>query len=132
MAISNLRRHLFAKQFLDNFSGHLMVDDYAGYKKLFKENLNMIELDCMVHARRQFFDFYHATESPIAKTALDFFACLYQIEGQAKEANLQEPIEIRQKHAVPVLETLKQWLDEQALVVKSAKLVNAISYTLKR
>lgn len=121
-----------AKQFLENFSGHLMVDDYAGYKKLFKENPHIIELGCMVHARRKFFDFHHATQSPIAKTALDFFACLYQIEGQAKEASVQERTEIRQKHSVPVLEAMKKWLDEQALVVKSAKLLNAISYTLKR
>lgn len=35
-------------------------------------------------------------------------------------------------HAVPVFETMKKWLDERALVVKSAKLLNAISYTLKR
>ncbi len=81
--------------------------------KLFKKNPHIIELGCIVHARRKLFDFHHSTESPIAKTALDFFACLYQIEGQAKEASVQERTEIRQKHAVPVLETMKKWLDEQ-------------------
>ena len=126
------RHGVHAQQFLENYSGHLMVDDYIGYKKLFTKNSKIIELGCMVHARRKFFDFHHATQSPIAKTALDFFACLYQIEGQAKEASVQERTEIRQKHAVPVLEAMKKWLDEQALVVKSAKLLNAISYTLKR
>jgi transposase len=121
-----------AKQFLANYSGHLMVDDYKGYKKLFKENPQIIELGCMVHARRQFFEFYKSTQSPIAKTALDFFACLYHIESDAKDVSVQERTAIRKERCAPVLKLMKEWLDHQALIVKSAKLLNAIMYTLGR
>ena len=52
----------------------------------------------MVLARRKFFDFHHATQSPIAKTALDFFVCLYYIEGQAKEAIVQDSGKLHQTY----------------------------------
>ena len=90
------------------------------------------QLGCMVHARRQSYDYHHATQSTIPKTALDFFACLYKIEGLAKDANTTERTEIRHKYAVPVVVTMKKWLDEQTLVVKTAELLNAISYSLTR
>ncbi len=39
--------------------GHLMVDDYAGYKALLG-NEGVIELGCLAHARRKFFDLHQA------------------------------------------------------------------------
>ena len=44
-----------ASAFLRGWQGHLMVDDYAGYKALF-HGKTVIELGCMAHARRKFFD----------------------------------------------------------------------------
>ncbi len=43
-----------ARQFLAGWSGALMVDDYSGYKQLFTQGV--IELGCLAHARRKFFD----------------------------------------------------------------------------
>ena len=51
-----------------------------------------------MHARRQFFDFHYVTQSPITKTALDFFVCLYYIEGQAKEAIVQDSGKLHQTY----------------------------------
>ena len=42
-----------ARAFLSDWKGHLMVDDYAGYKALF--GLGVTELGCLVHTRRKFF-----------------------------------------------------------------------------
>ena len=44
-----------ASAFLRGWSAHLMVDDYAGYKALFRDG-SVVELGCMAHARRKFFD----------------------------------------------------------------------------
>ena len=126
------RHGVHAQQFLENYSGHLMVDDYIGYKKLFTKNSKIIELGCMVHARRKFFEFYKSTQSPIAKTALEFFLCLYNIESETKNVSVQERTKIRQERSAAVLKIMKKWLDKQVLVVKSAKLLNAIKYTLNR
>ena len=46
-----------ARNFLDGWQGHLMVDDYIGYKALFAGNGNntgCIELACLAHVRRKF------------------------------------------------------------------------------
>jgi transposase len=58
-----------ASDFLAGWQGHLMVDDYAGYKALFRPG--MTELACLAHARRKFFDLFAANQSPIAKEALE-------------------------------------------------------------
>ena len=39
-----------ARQFLEAWRGHLMVDDYAGYKALFTGEAGCIELACLAHA----------------------------------------------------------------------------------
>ena len=50
--MSRAGRH--AQQFLAGWRGHLMVDDFSGYKALFTEAVT--ELGCVAHARRKFFD----------------------------------------------------------------------------
>ena len=58
-----------AARFLGEYRGALMVDDYAGYKALFAKG--MIELGCMAHARRKFFDLHKANQSTQAAEALE-------------------------------------------------------------
>ena len=48
------RHGVHARNFLEGWHGHLMVDDYAGYKSLFTQRVT--ELACLAHARRKFFD----------------------------------------------------------------------------
>ena len=50
-----------ARAFLKNWRGHLMVDDYAGYKVLF--TAGPTELACLAHIRRKFFDVHAASGS---------------------------------------------------------------------
>lgn len=49
-----------ARQFPGTWQGHLMVDDYGGYKALFAAAHQdpCIELGCWAHARRKFFDLH--------------------------------------------------------------------------
>jgi transposase len=70
-----------ARQFLGTWQGHLMVDDYGGYKALFTEARQgpCIELGCWAHVRRKFFDLHQANESPMALEALTRIGQLYHI-----------------------------------------------------
>ncbi len=69
--------------------------------------------------------------------ALKFFDQLYRIERQAREEKRVEGEtqadcirRMRQKHSLPVLKALKEWLDNMApRVVPDTKLGDAISYT---
>ncbi len=69
--------------------------------------------------------------------ALTFFDQLYRIERQARDEKPDDGEtradclrRLRQKHSVPVLNALKEWLDRMApKVVPDSKLGDAISYT---
>ncbi len=127
----------YARQFLGNWQGHLMVDDYGGYKALFAATrLNeqpCIELGCMAHVRRKFFDLHQANQSPMALEALTRISELYRIEADGKELTIDERQQLRKAQSQPVLEALHLWLTKTRVTLAhgggSAK---AIDYTLRR
>lgn len=67
--LSDRRSGEHARAFLGDWKGHLVVDDYAGYKALFA--LGISEVGCMAHARRKFFDLYAANQSLLATAKLN-------------------------------------------------------------
>ncbi|MET3135613.1 transposase, partial [Oxalobacteraceae bacterium GrIS 1.11] len=102
------RAGVHARTFLQGWRGHLMVDDYAGYKALFTQG--PIELACLAHIRRKFFDVHAASGSPVAEEALRRIAQLYAIEQQASGATPSQRLALREQHAVPALANLHAWL----------------------
>ena len=125
------------KNFLDGWHGHLMVDDYGGYKQLFAPNREVAppctEGGCMAHARRKFFDLHQANQSPMAHEALQRIGRLYDIERQAKDFSIEERQRLRQERAVPELEAMHQWLIQtRAQTANGGASAKAIDYTLKR
>jgi transposase len=110
-----------ARRFLDGWQGHLMVDDYSGYKALFAANGNTpanTELACWTHVRRKFFDLFQANHSPMAQEALERIAELYAVEAKAKEFTPEQRQLLRQAESVPVLDSLHGWL--QGTLAKTA------------
>lgn len=91
-----------AQQFLQDYQGALMVDDHAGYKALF-ESGSIIELACLAHVRRKFFELFAANKSLVASQALETIARLYQIEWQAIDPGAPERQALRMSAAKPVL-----------------------------
>jgi transposase len=125
-----------ARNFLGGWRGHLMVDDYNGYKALFAgdgNNTGCIELACMAHVRRKFFDLYQANQSPMAKVALEKIADLYDIETQAKSLGIGQRQLVRQDKAKPLLDGLHAWLqDTLAKTAPGGASAKALNYALKR
>ena len=120
-----------AGAFLDGWRGALMVDDYAGYKALFKEGIT--ELACWAHARRKFFDLHKANKSAIALEALQRIAALYAIEQQAREMNAEDRRAHRQQHAKPLVDAFFAWLIRlRPTIAGNSGTANAIDYALKR
>ena len=74
-----------ARTFLGDWQGHLMVDDYGGYKALFKAGVT--ELACLAHARRKFFELHAQAQMnhPLAAEALGRIGELYAIEADARD-----------------------------------------------
>jgi len=122
------------RTFLKDFTGHLMVDDYAGYKMLFKRPNNpVIELGCWAHARRKFFELYDSNKNTMAKAVLDKIALLYQLETSAKDVTIEERKRIRETQAIPILDELYAYLLHQSHTLAPSSIsAKAVNYTLKR
>ena len=125
------RSGVHARNFLQEWRGHLMVDDYGGYKESFRQGVT--ELACLAHCRRKFFDLHAVGGHPVAAEVLRRIGELYAIEAQAREGDVAARLALRQQHAMPKLIALHAWLIAQR--VKTADgtgLARAIDYSLKR
>lgn len=132
-----------AQQFLQAWQGHLVVDDYAGYKALFAaarahpEHQHLIEpcveLACWTHARRKFFDLFQASQSPIAHEALQRIAVLYAIEAEGQGLTTAERQRLRAEKSLPLLSALHDWLQQTRLhTAPNSATAKAIDYSMKR
>ena len=120
-----------ARNFLQQWQGHLMVDDYGGYKESFRQGVT--ELACLAHCRRKFFDLHTAGSHPVAEEALRRIGQLYIIETQAHDGDAIARLALRQQEAVPKLAALHAWLIAQRLkTADGSGLARAIDYSLKR
>ena len=120
-----------ARHFLSGWRGHLMVDDYGGYKALFGDEV--IELGCLAHARRKFFELHQANGSPLAEEALRRIGELYAIEARGKALGVEERRGLRIREAKPRLEALFAWLfTTRAKVAQGSGTAKAMDYALKR
>lgn len=120
-----------ARNFLQDWQGALMVDDFGGYKALFTQGVT--ELGCLAHARRKFFDLNAAQPNAIAQEALARIAALYEIEQRGRTMSVEHRTALRQSEAAPLLESLHDWLKAMHLTVANGGgTAKAIDYSLKR
>jgi transposase len=121
----------YAQSFLNGWRGHLMVDDFSGYKALFGQGV--VELGCLAHARRKFFELHAANHHPVAAEALSRIAELYAIEAEGRDLDPVARQALREQDAVPKLGALHDWLiTQRGKTVDGSALAKAINYTLKR
>ncbi|UCV26640.1 IS66 family transposase [Ferribacterium limneticum] len=121
-----------ARDFLAEWRGDLMVDDYGGYKALFQQGVT--ELACLAHCRRKFFDL-HALPGghPVAEEALRRIGELYALEAEVAGVEAADRLVLRQREALPRLQSLHEWLKVERLrTANGSGLARAVDYTLKR
>ena len=132
----NGRGGVHCRKFLGDWQGHLMVDDYSGYKASFNAKQTMepcIELGCWTHSRRKFFDLYKANQSPMAKEALERIGQLYAIEAEAKDMRCVARKQLRATKSQPVLNDLHALVDTiRARTANGGASAKAMDYTLRR
>ena len=120
-----------ARNFLQDWRGHLMVDDYGGYKASFRQGVT--ELACLAHCRRKFFDLHAAGGHPVAQEALRRIGELYAFEAQVREGDVAARFALRQQESLPRLTALHDWLITQRVkTADGSGLARAIDYSLKR
>lgn len=80
-----------------------------------------------------FYDLHLAHKSPVAKEALERIGALYAIEKEIHGRSPEERREIRKAWSQPLLESLKQWLDETLVKLsKKSDTAMAVRYALGR
>ena len=119
------------RDFLGDWRGALVVDDYAGYKALWQQGVT--ELGCWAHARRKFFDLHAANKSTLAAEALTRIAALYRIESEASEFDVAARSAHREEHARSEVDAFFEWLTAiRPRISAGSGSANAIDYVLKR
>ena len=121
------------KTILQDFSGLLQTDGYAVYDKIVKNRTDIIQVGCMAHARRYF---YQAKDNdPLAEVALDYFGQLYHIERQLRDqkATVEQIRQVRQTKSLPILNQLFDWATQQyPRALPKSSFGKALYYLLQR
>ena len=128
-------------KWLDKYRGYLQADAYGGYDGIYATGVK--EVACMAHGRRHFFD-AKDTDARRAAQMLSMVRELYAVEDEAtaqiattqgvtgEQADAIR-LALRQAKSVPVLATIKAWLDtEQKLVLPRSPMAQAITYMLNQ
>src|SRR6202162_1729033 len=117
---------------LSKFHGTLQADAYAGFEQIY-ETGRIQEAACWAHVRRKFYDLHVAHKSPVAVEALRRIGELYAIESDIHGRTPEERREIRNTRSRPLLESLKQWLEETLVKLsKKSDTAVAVRYALGR
>lgn len=118
---------------LKDFQGYLQTDGYGVYDR-FDDREGITLLNCMAHARRMFVEAI-ANDQPRAEYVLERIQPLYGMEQRAKEQALcfEQVALLRQQEAVPVLQSLGQWMKEQYVqVLPKSPIGKALAYSIER
>jgi transposase len=120
------------KAHLSHFTGTLQADGYAGFDQIYEAG-RIQEAACWAHVRRKFYDLLVAHKSPVAAEAIERIAGLYAIEEVIRGRPAEERREIRNTRSRPLLESLKQWLEETlGKLSRKSDTALAIRYALGR
>ncbi len=117
---------------LGHFTGTLQADGYAGFDAVY-ETGHIREAACWAHVRRKFYDLHVAHKSPVAVEAMERIAALYAVEKEIRGNLADERREVRNAQARPLLDSLKQWLEETlGKLSRKSDTALAVRYALSR
>jgi transposase len=120
------------KAHLDKFTGTLQADGYAGFEQIYEAG-KIQEAACWAHVRRKFYDIQVAHKSAVAMEALERIGALYAIEKEIRGRSPEERRAVRNARSRPLLESLKQWLEETLVKLsKKSDTAMAVRYALGR
>jgi len=118
-----------AEKLLNPFKGYLQSDGYVGYN-VFKDKAEVCLVGCLSHIRRSFERALNEHKA-LAEYALGEIQRLYRIERMADEKEMTDDDRkaLREKLAVPILNSLEQWMEKTyPTVLPKSETGKAIAY----
>jgi len=131
------RAMVVANELLDDFSGYLHTDGYAGYNDA-AQRTDVNQLGCWAHVRRKFdVAAKNAVDSVAkkqAKIALSYIQKLYRIERTIKDKPPDEKRRLREADSQCVLDEFRTWVDSTLAIAEAlgGKLKIAYTYLLNQ
>jgi len=124
-----------AETFLENFTGILQVDGYAGYNRLTvseREGGPVTLAYCWAHVRRKFFAAWKGAGSTEAEGIVQTIDRLFEIERQLKGQPPRARQVERGRLSAPIIDELfRDMRILQGRILKKSSLSEAINYTMK-
>ncbi len=107
------------ENFLSGYEGYLQADAYGGYDGIYLQSSGKIaEVSCWAHARR----YWHKAreQDPVrSHHVLGVISRLYEVERASHDVDATTLQSLRVKHARPLLDERKAWLDREEFLPKS-------------
>lgn len=122
------------RKMLEDYTGILQTDGYTVYESLYGNHPHIMLVYCMAHARRKFVDALNSDKVK-ATQVLELMGKVYKLEQDMRDEGFtwEQRTQRRQQEAVPVLDKLKEWMEEHIQkVLPKSPLGQAIAYTLPR
>ena len=122
---------------LADFNGILQADAYTGFRQLYEPGPDGVarvrEAACWAHLRRDFHDVWKATDSPVAREALERIGALYDIEAAINGKPREVRHAVRRRESRPKVEAFRLWCERQlTLIPGKGDLAKAVRYALNR
>jgi len=128
------------KEFFKDFRGVVVCDGYSAYKKLDKENPDILFAGCWTHARRSFAealksipkDKKESAKDTIAYQAVKKIAAIYHLDNELSNLSSQERQHMRQITVKPLVEAFFVWAKEvqQKNQISKGKTLDGINYCI--
>jgi transposase len=120
----------YAVQFLGDWSGMLIRDEFSGYESVVKLH-DRKAAGCLAHARRKFDELIKDNQSPVALQAVQRIAWIYRIEREIQSLSIEERLAQRQSRSKPLWDEMHVWLQlERQRVPDGSGIAGAIDYSL--
>ena len=122
----------YPEEFLPGFKGYLHSDGYSAYHNL---GSDVINVGCLVHARRKFHDVIKLNKkdgaNQSAAKAVGYFSKIFKIENALAKKSVEERYAKRLELEKPILDELFAWA-EKLYVTPKSKLGEAVTYLLNQ
>lgn len=129
------------EEFLRGFKGVCVCDGYSAYRKLDRENPDIIFSGCLAHARRRFSDALKAlpksrqdsAKDTVAYQALQQIAAIYHLDNQLADLSAEDRLRKRELTVKPLTEAFFAWvkkIQENGTVPAKSKTMEGINYCI--
>ena len=123
------RRGVWPVNFLKDFKGYLVVDDYKGYNNI----PNVTLQKCFVHARRKFTDIFKANKDPKIKEIILLIDKIFEDERMFRDNNLSAEEIKENRNSKEYLELVNNYFNhiENTNYSPNSVTGKAVDYSLK-